>query len=143
MQGGLEWILDVRDCAPKGLAGEAGEQNLRQLFEDLIQHLELHPVAPASWHRFPGPGGVTGLVALSESHLACHSYPEAGYLSLNLYTCRARPEPDWQALLEAHLGPCCVQVRHVERGPAVVLRRQEQIHPRVPREPREPRKAAQ
>lgn len=122
MQGGLEWILDVRDCVPEKLAGEAGENCLRAFFEDLIQRLDLHPVAPATWHRFPGPGGVTGLVALSESHLACHSYPEAGYLSVNLYTCRARSEPDWQALLERHLGPCHVLVRHVDRGPGSLAR---------------------
>lgn len=117
MQGGLEWILDVRDCSPERLAGEAGEACLRAFFKDLIQQLELNPVAKATWHRFPGPGGITGLVALSESHLACHSYPEASYLSVNLYTCRARPEPDWQALIEQHIGPCLVHVRQISRGP--------------------------
>ena len=116
MEGGLEWILDVGGVAPERLADEAGRSTLMGLFEALIADLELHPVAPATWHVFDGPGGVTGLVPLSESHLACHSYPEAGYLSLNLYTCRARTEPDWRALLEHHLGPCEVEVRAIERG---------------------------
>lgn len=116
MDGGLEWILDVRGCASERLAGPAGEAHLRGLFDDLIAALVLHPVAPATWHVFPQPAGVTGLVALAESHLACHSFPEAGSLSLNVYSCRTRPEPDWQRLLKARLGPCCVHVRRLERG---------------------------
>ena len=116
MDGGLEWIVDVLDCDPRGLAGPEGESTLRGLFETLIERLDLHPVAAPTWHLFPGEGGVTGLVALTESHLACHSYPEAGYLSLNLYTCKARPEPPWERLLHQHLGPCRVEVRRVVRG---------------------------
>lgn len=116
MEGGLEWILDVRGCASDRLAGSAGEARLRGLFDDLIAALDLHPVAPATWHVFPKPAGVTGLVALAESHLACHSFPEAGYLSLNVYSCRSRPEPNWQSLLTGRLGPCRIEVRRIERG---------------------------
>ncbi len=116
MDGGIEWILDVQDCASSRLSGPAGEASLRGLFSDLIAALDLHPVAPATWHVFPEPAGVTGLVALAESHLACHSFPEAHYLSLNVYSCRTRPEPNWQAILESRLGPCRAIVRRLERG---------------------------
>ena len=117
MLGGVEWIIEVEGCASTSLAGTGGLSTLRGLFADLIERLDLHPVGEPVWHLFDEPGGVTGLVALSESHLACHSYPEAGYLSLNLYTCRARSMPDWQALLEQHLGECEAHVRTVQRGP--------------------------
>ena len=117
MVGGLEWIVEVEGCGSASLAGPAGLAALRGLFADLVVALDLHPVGDPVWHVFEGPGGVTGLVALSESHLACHSYPEAGYLSLNLYTCRARPAPDWRALLGARLGACQVRVQSVPRGP--------------------------
>jgi len=31
---------------------------------------------------------VTGLLLLTESHLACDTFPERGFASFNLYCCR-------------------------------------------------------
>ncbi|NVZ62954.1 adenosylmethionine decarboxylase [Pseudomonas gingeri] len=39
-------------------------------------------------HKFAAGGeGVTGLFLLSESHLSYHTYPESGYISIDVYTC--------------------------------------------------------
>ncbi|MFK3775835.1 adenosylmethionine decarboxylase [Pseudomonas sp. NPDC089406] len=39
-------------------------------------------------HKFSAGGeGVTGLFLLSESHLSYHTYPESGYISIDVYTC--------------------------------------------------------
>ena len=116
MDGGVEWIVDVAACDPTRIAGEAGLSGLRGLFDALIRELDLHPLGEAQWHCFPVTDGITGLVALSESHLACHTYPEAGALTLNLYTCRARPAPDWAALVRRFVGECEVHTRTVTRG---------------------------
>lgn len=116
MNGGIEWIVDVEGCEPSRIAGEPGLAGLGGLFAALIEELDLHPLGQIQWHRFEGTDGLTGLVALSESHLACHTYPEAGTLTLNLYTCRARPAPDWAGLLARHIGPCAVHTRSVTRG---------------------------
>ena len=45
-------------------------------------------------HHFGAPGfGVTGFFLLSESHAAFHSYPEFGYLALDVFSCGvANPE---------------------------------------------------
>ena len=94
MKGGVEWIVDATGCDPARISHDEGLRVLQRLFEEIVRVLELHPLGSGSWHRFPGAGGITGIVALSESHLACHSYPESGYLSLNLYTCRRRMEPN-------------------------------------------------
>jgi S-adenosylmethionine decarboxylase len=68
------------------------------------------------WHKFPSPGGVTGLYLLTESHLACHTYPERGLATFNLYCCRPRPAFDWDTRLRALLGATIVSVHHVARG---------------------------
>jgi len=120
MREGAEWIIDASGCDPKRLAGGPGRAALAGLFAALVRELELHPIEAPVWHRFPGPGGVTGLVALSESHLACHSFPEEGTLALNLYTCRPRSAPDWQALLQRHVGAREVHVREIERAPGAL-----------------------
>jgi S-adenosylmethionine decarboxylase len=38
------------------------------------------------YHEFEG-GGVTALIALAESHLALHTWPELSYLTLEIYVC--------------------------------------------------------
>jgi S-adenosylmethionine decarboxylase len=54
----------------------------------------LHAVAQAGltavgevFHRFPAPGGVTGVVLLAESHLAVHTWPELGAVTVDVYVC--------------------------------------------------------
>jgi S-adenosylmethionine decarboxylase len=59
---------------------------------------------------------VTGLLLLSESHLALHTYPEYGIATINLYCCRERPVWGWAGRLRATLGATFVTVRAVERG---------------------------
>jgi S-adenosylmethionine decarboxylase len=39
------------------------------------------------FHRFPTPGGVTGVVLLAESHLAVHTWPELGAVTVDVYVC--------------------------------------------------------
>jgi spermidine synthase len=43
------------------------------------------------WVKFPEwqgqPGGVTGMVLLAESHLAIHTWPETGNVTLDVYVC--------------------------------------------------------
>ena len=57
------------------------------------------------------PGGVSGLALLSESHLACHTYPEFGAATFNLYCCRNRTRWPWETMLKEMLGATEVQVR--------------------------------
>lgn len=37
-------------------------------------------------HDFPG-GGVTSVLILSQSHLICHTWPEYGFIHIDLMTC--------------------------------------------------------
>jgi len=77
--------------------------------------LDLHPVAEAQWHQFPGHGGVTGLCLLSESHLACHTFPEYGSMCLNVFCCRQRPDWNFDEYLRRKIGAQRVQGRRLER----------------------------
>ena len=46
-----------------------------------------------SFHKFP-PHGVSGVVVISESHLSVHTWPEAGYVALDIYTCGKDAKPE-------------------------------------------------
>jgi S-adenosylmethionine decarboxylase len=59
---------------------------------------------------------VTALYMLSESHLACHTYPEYGVATFNLYCCRERPEWNWNECLRREFQAVRVSTRQVIRG---------------------------
>lgn len=115
---GCEWIIEAHGCASQRLA-DIGR--LRELFERLIEGMRLHPVAPAQWHQFPGTGGLTGLVLLAESHIACHTFPEFGSVCLNVFCCRPRPDWDFEACLREFFDAQSITVRRIERPYAVAV----------------------
>ena len=109
---GTEWLIEATGCDAERLRDEAG---LRAVFDSIIAELGLRAI-DSIWHKFPGEGGVTGLVALTESHLACHTYPEHRTATFNLYCCRTRPEWDWEGNLVSALSAENVEVTKIERG---------------------------
>lgn len=46
----------------------------------------------AAYKKF-APVGVSGVVTISESHLAIHTWPQKGYAALDVYTCGQRCKP--------------------------------------------------
>ncbi|NRB07504.1 MAG: adenosylmethionine decarboxylase [Richelia sp.] len=53
-------------------------------------------------HQFH-PYGVTALVLLAESHISIHTWPETGYIAVDIFTCGQHTEPEkaCKFLLEA------------------------------------------
>jgi S-adenosylmethionine decarboxylase len=115
VESGCEWIVDAGGCNPAALRSL---DVLAALFDRVIRELQLQPVGPAHWHQFPGAGGITGVVLLTESHLACHTFPERGFAAINLYCCRPRAAWPWQQGLAEVLGAADVRVTTHARGVA-------------------------
>ena len=67
------------------------------------------------------PHGVTGTVLLAESHLAIHTWPEAGFVTVDVYVCNyttdntAKAERVFAAL-EAALKPSYTRFQAIQRG---------------------------
>ncbi|HXU54553.1 MAG TPA: adenosylmethionine decarboxylase [Casimicrobiaceae bacterium] len=73
-----------------------------------------------SFHQFE-PQGVTGTVLLAESHLAIHTWPEHGFVTIDVYVCNyttdntAKAEKLFRAMQDA-LRPQRAKFQAIHRG---------------------------
>jgi hypothetical protein len=65
--------VDAHGCSADLLRSPAA---LGALFDRIVRELDLHAAAEPVFRSFPGEGGVTGFLLLTESHLTCHTFPE-------------------------------------------------------------------
>jgi spermidine synthase len=77
------------------------------------------------WHKFPdhagSAGGVTGMLLLAESHLAVHTWPELGSVTLDVYVCNFTDDNSGKArevlaCLEHAFRPARSRRQHLRRG---------------------------
>ena len=69
-----------------------------------------------TFHKFD-PRGVTGLVAIAESHLCIHTWPEHGYAAVDIFSCGASFEPQKAAQLIIDSLRCAQPtITEVKRG---------------------------
>ncbi|MDP6665547.1 MAG: adenosylmethionine decarboxylase [SAR202 cluster bacterium] len=73
-------------------------------------------VVGESFHKF-NPVGVTGIVAIAESHLCIHTWPEYGYAAADVFTCGEEFDPRKAAdILIGKLGCSDPVIEEVQRG---------------------------
>lgn len=66
-------------------------------------------------HKFE-PHGYTCLLLLAESHLSAHTYPEHGYVALDVFTCGGGHPDKALSYLQERLDPSSHRIVDVERG---------------------------
>ncbi|MEW6280353.1 MAG: adenosylmethionine decarboxylase [Candidatus Eremiobacterota bacterium] len=109
---GSHVIAELSHCQPDVLA------NLERVQEAMIRAAKeaRATVREVAFHKFY-PHGVSGVVVLSESHIAIHTWPEFGYAAIDVYTCGGHTDP-WRAceFLAGVFGSKTMSTTVVERG---------------------------
>lgn len=69
------------------------------------------------FRKFSQGGGVTGLLAIAESHFSIHTWPEYGYAAVDLFTCGDHVNP-WKAyeVIRGRMKPSRADVKELRRG---------------------------
>ena len=67
---------------------------IREIMDNAVKKANLTPIR-SHYHQFE-PEGVTGFVLLEESHISVHTWPEYGYLALDVFTCSSEDQT-WRA----------------------------------------------
>jgi len=109
---GTHVIADLSGIDPELLVDE---NHLMTVLKDALD-LESFTVLGQQSVKFPGEdSGVTGFYVLSESHAAFHSYPEYGYLAIDVFSCgESRPDRVVAHVANA-LGATIADTRTVDR----------------------------
>lgn len=123
---GLHLTADLRDCAGAP-ALLTDTEALRALCLTAVAEAELVAVGEL-FHAFDPhaerQSGITGVVLLAESHLAVHTWPEIGGVTIDAYVCNfsadnsARAEALMQRLVSA-FAPARVKRQRLERSTPV------------------------
>lgn len=116
---GLHLIGDLYGClCDSRLMHDA--QFLEQFCKARVAAADLTSVG-SLFHSFGEGGGVTGVVVLAESHLSIHTWPESGYVTLDVYVCNYSTDnrPKAQKLfddIQAAFNPADPHLHRVERA---------------------------
>lgn len=105
---GTHLVADLQGCqCPRAVLCDAGL--LAGHLRSAVREAGLSVVGE-TFHKFPDtqaqPGGVTGVALLAESHVAVHTWPEFGVVTLDVYVCNysADNSPRAEALMDALLA---------------------------------------
>lgn len=70
----------------------------------------------AHTHRFSPYGGVSGVIVLAESHISIHTWPERGYVALDIFMCGDCDPYKAVPVLRETFAPESLQISEHKRG---------------------------
>ena len=110
---GTHLLLDLKECDPDLL------DDIARIKQGMISATERTgaTIVGHSFHKF-SPLGVTGIIAIAESHLCIHTWPEHGYAAADIFTCGRGFNPEKAAeLIIERLRCFSPTIKRLTRGP--------------------------
>lgn len=111
---GVHWTSELYGCDPELL--DDVDRIGRYMLE--AARVAGATIVSSSFHRF-APQGVSGVVVIAESHLAIHTWPELGYVALDVFSCgdALQAEAGFHWLAERFHATRVESRRHVRGDP--------------------------
>lgn len=88
MSSGKHMICDIKNVTNHILLNSP--EKIMTLLDDICNKYN-YTIIQKIQHIFE-PQGFTALYLLSESHISIHTFPENGYVAIDIYTCRQYPD---------------------------------------------------
>ncbi len=109
---GTHILLDLKECDSARL------DDLEFIQTTLVESARLAQatIVGHTFHKF-SPQGVTGVVAIAESHICIHTWPEYDYAAVDIFTCGDTVDPNFIAnYISESLGSKAPNIRQLSRG---------------------------
>ena len=112
---GSHLLLELKDCNSELLNDLS---YIRQAMIESAQDVGA-TIVGESFHHF-SPQGVTGILAIAESHISIHTWPEYGYAAADIFSCGTSFRPREAAAKLAKALECPnPEIMEIQRGLAV------------------------
>ncbi len=108
---GRHLLIEFRGCT----ASVLDDREALQALMERAARAARATIVKSVFHRF-SPQGVTGVVVVAESHLSVHTWPEEGYVAVDVYTCGECLPERARDLLSCELGASSTEWMLIERG---------------------------
>ncbi|NQW23961.1 MAG: adenosylmethionine decarboxylase [SAR202 cluster bacterium] len=112
---GCHLLLELKDCNPELL------NDLSYIRKSMIETAQNvgATIVGESFHHF-SPQGVTGILAIAESHISIHTWPEFGYAAADIFSCGTSFQPREAANMLAEALECGdPDIQEIQRGLAL------------------------
>ena len=107
--------------------GYGGDRDALENAELIRDFLERHPgeigmtkIAPPQVYTYrgkePEDWGVSGFVLIAESHISVHTFPERGYINVDLFSCKFFDSTRSADIVSRTFRLCDVETSVLERG---------------------------
>lgn len=109
---GRHYIVEASGCDSKIIGSVEKVQQI------LVRAAEIAgaQVWSISFSKLP-PHGVSGVVVISESHISTHTWPEYGYVALDIYTCGKNVDPEKAVVFAVEaFGSSTSHITEITRG---------------------------
>lgn len=109
---GHHYIVEASGCDPAIIG------SVEKVQQVLVKAAEIAgaQVWSISFNRLP-PNGVSGVVVISESHISTHTWPEFGYVALDIYTCGRNVDPEKAVVYAVEaFGASTSHITEITRG---------------------------
>ena len=96
MQFGVHFMLDGYHANPDTLRDK---EALLKILETIPAEMGMHTicdpvVVEVGEKNHKDPGGLSGFVMIAESHLSFHTFPNRGFVTIDVYTCQNDMDTD-------------------------------------------------
>ena len=109
---GCHLLLELKDCNSELLNDLS---YIRRVMIETAQDVGA-TIVGESFHHF-SPQGVTGILAIAESHISIHTWPEYGYAAADIFSCGTSFRP-WEAATKLAEALECrnPEFKEIQRG---------------------------
>ena len=91
-----------------------------KFLQDFPDRIEMTKIAPPQVYTYrgqqPGDWGLSGFVLIAESHITVHTFPERGYVNIDIFSCKAFDASTSLSAVKRIFGLSDVESCALERG---------------------------
>jgi S-adenosylmethionine decarboxylase len=114
---GLHLTLDGYGCSYERLTNLDAIYKFLDTCPDVIHMTKIMPPYVFKYHgKVPEDWGVSGFVLIAESHISIHTFPERGYLSVDIFSCKDFDYQKAVAYVSDFFGIARHEINVLDRG---------------------------